>query len=208
MCRALRDRGRGDAHEAVVSVGGAPLAASATAAASAAAAATSSAAAAAATATAASTAAASAPAAAAVVVAARGRGVLGRGFGGTAVQRRHAARDAPQQAVVEPLLLERGGQNAGPDRLGQHQPVARPRRRVGQQLAPPDDPRHKKYENRTLYRPYTRKTDWIEFLGFVMPKTEADTASFPSVPLSSVPGIVNVFRPGEKAEAGAIMVRK
>jgi len=73
---------------------------------------------------------------------------------------------------------------------------------------PPDDPTHEKYENRTVYRPYTRKTDWIELLGFVMPKTEADTASFPSVPLSSVPGIAKVFRSGEKAEASAIMVRK
>jgi hypothetical protein len=41
-----------------------------------------------------------------------------------------------------------------------------------------------------------------------MPKTAADTASVPSVPLSSVPGIAKVFRPGEKAEANAIMVRK
>ena len=24
-----------------------------------------------------------------------------------------------------------------------------------------DDPPHKKYENRTVYRPYTRKTDWM-----------------------------------------------
>ena len=39
---------------------------------------------------------------------------------------------------------------------------------------PPDDPKHKKYENRTVYRPYTRKTDWIELLGFVMPKSEAE----------------------------------
>jgi hypothetical protein len=27
-----------------------------------------------------------------------------------------------------------------------------------------DDPRHKKYENRTVYRPYTRKTDWMNLI--------------------------------------------
>lgn len=73
---------------------------------------------------------------------------------------------------------------------------------------PPDNRLHKKYANRIVYRPYTRKTDWIELLGFVMPKTKADTSSFPSMPLSTVPGIIAVFRPGEKAEASAIMVRK
>jgi len=73
---------------------------------------------------------------------------------------------------------------------------------------PAGDPLHKKYANRTVYRPYTRKTDWIELLGFVMPKAKADTASLASVPLSTVPGIAKAFRPGERAEASAIMVRK
>jgi len=72
----------------------------------------------------------------------------------------------------------------------------------------PGDSAYQKYEGRTVYRPYTRKTDWIELLGFLMPKTEAETGPLPSVPLSYVPGIVEVFRSGEKAEANAIMVRK
>jgi len=44
-------------------------------------------------------------------------------------------------------------------------------------------------------------------LGFVMPKDAAD-ASLQSVLLQSVPGMAKVFRPGDKAEANAIMVRK
>lgn len=72
----------------------------------------------------------------------------------------------------------------------------------------PGEPGHTKYERRTVYRAYERKTDWIELLGFVMPKADADTASFPSVALSSIPGLSATFRPGEKADAAAIVVRK
>jgi len=86
-------------------------------------------------------------------------------------------------------------------------PYAECEREPFQNPFPPDDPRHQKYENRTVYRPYTRKTDWIELLGFVMPKTMANP-SLEATALSSVSGMDKAFRPGQKAEANEIMVRK
>jgi len=71
----------------------------------------------------------------------------------------------------------------------------------------PGDAAFEKYRNRTVYRPYKRKTDWVELLGFAMPKT-ATESSEEAIPLSSVPGMEKVFRPGAKAEASEIMVRK
>jgi hypothetical protein len=73
---------------------------------------------------------------------------------------------------------------------------------------PTDDPKHKKYENRTVYRPYMRKTDWVELLGFVTPKSATDHPSLETQPLSAVAGADKVFRPGERAKANEIMVRK
>jgi len=52
----------------------------------------------------------------------------------------------------------------------------------------------------------TRKTDWIELLGFVMPKTLANP-SLDATALASVSGVETVFRPGQRAEANEIMVR-
>ena len=71
----------------------------------------------------------------------------------------------------------------------------------------PGDPAYEKYQNRTVYRPYMRKTDWIELLGFVMPKSATDP-SLETKPLSAVSGAEKVFRPGERAKADEIMVRK
>lgn len=71
----------------------------------------------------------------------------------------------------------------------------------------PGDPAYEKYQNRIVYRAYKQKTDWIELLGFVMPKSEAD-ASLESITLSSVSEVEKVFRAGEKADAGEIMARK
>jgi hypothetical protein len=71
----------------------------------------------------------------------------------------------------------------------------------------PDHARYEQYENRTVYKAHMRKTDWVELLGFVMPNTEA-APSLEAIPLASVPGVEAVFRPGEKVEANAVMVRK
>ena len=71
----------------------------------------------------------------------------------------------------------------------------------------PPDPAYEKYQNRTVYRAYMRKTDWIELLGFVMPKSATDP-SLETKPLSAVSGAEKVFRPGERAKANEIMVRK
>ena len=87
-------------------------------------------------------------------------------------------------------------------------PYAECEREPFQNPLKPGEPGHNKYEGRTVYRAYKRKTDWIELLGFVMLRAEADTASFPSVALSSIPGLSATFRPGEKADAAAILVRK
>ncbi len=68
----------------------------------------------------------------------------------------------------------------------------------------PGDEAFGKYQNRTVYRAYKRKTDWVELLGFVMPKA----ASQAGIPLSAVPGMGKAFRSGEKAEATQIIVRR
>ncbi len=86
-------------------------------------------------------------------------------------------------------------------------PYAECEREPFQNPLKPGEPAYKKYEGRTVYRAYKRKTDWIELLGFVMPKTMANP-SLEATALSSVSGMDKAFRPGQKAEANEIMVRK
>jgi len=71
----------------------------------------------------------------------------------------------------------------------------------------PADRAHKKYEGRTVYRAYKRKTDWIELLGFAMPKDKA-TRTANTVPLGSVGGVSESFEPGEGAGADALLVTR
>jgi hypothetical protein len=71
----------------------------------------------------------------------------------------------------------------------------------------PGGPVYKKYEGRTVYRAYKRKTDWIELLGFVLPKARtAVTAN--TVPLAGVGGVSESFEPGEKEGADALLVTR
>ncbi len=71
----------------------------------------------------------------------------------------------------------------------------------------PGDAAYEKYENRTVYRPFARKTDWVELLGFVMPKDIANTDGREYVPMSDVPGVAKSFDAGEKLDADSLMVR-
>jgi len=66
---------------------------------------------------------------------------------------------------------------------------------------------HGKYENQTVYHTYKQQTDWVELLGFVMPKDEADTSTHDYTPLSDIPAIANSFEPGEKMGADEVMAR-
>ena len=70
----------------------------------------------------------------------------------------------------------------------------------------PGDGSFEKYQNKIIYRGYKRKTEWVEFLGFGVPKKEADS-TIQHISLSSIPVIDNCFVVGEKHEAEEILVR-
>jgi len=66
---------------------------------------------------------------------------------------------------------------------------------------------YEKYQNRIIYHPYRRKTDWVEFLGFVLPKDKADMKTYKYVPLSSISAVKESFDAGEKLDANSLRVR-
>jgi hypothetical protein len=70
----------------------------------------------------------------------------------------------------------------------------------------PDHELHAKYENQTVYHTYTGQTEWVELLGFVMPKDEADASTYDTVPLAEIPAIANAFDAGEKMGADEVVV--
>ena len=75
----------------------------------------------------------------------------------------------------------------------------------------PFEPGHEsyeKYQNRTIYRPYLKQTDWVELLGFVMPKDKVDTEAATYMPLSDIRAIQHSFDPGEKLDADSLLVRR
>lgn len=65
-----------------------------------------------------------------------------------------------------------------------------------------------KYQDRTIYRPYLKKTDWIELLGFVMPEDRADRKTYAYDSLSAIPALEQAFDPGDTIGAQDIMVRR
>ncbi len=67
---------------------------------------------------------------------------------------------------------------------------------------------YEKYQNRTIYRPYLQKSTWVELLGFVMSKDKANTKAASYTPLSTVGAVQHSFDPGEKHDAGSVLVRK
>ncbi len=71
-----------------------------------------------------------------------------------------------------------------------------------------DDENHAKYENRTIYRPYLEQTDWIDLLGFVLPRDKADTDRFDYRPLAEIDGIAGSFDAGEKPGADRLLLRQ
>ena len=70
----------------------------------------------------------------------------------------------------------------------------------------PDDPKYKKYQNRTIYHPYRRKTDWVELLGFVIPTDTTSAKSAGAERLASIAGISESFEAGEGNDADALLV--
>ena len=65
---------------------------------------------------------------------------------------------------------------------------------------------HARFENRTVHHTYRRQTEWLELLGFVMPKDRADAAGHESIALSSVPAMDASFDRGEKLDADSLLV--
>lgn len=75
----------------------------------------------------------------------------------------------------------------------------------------PFEPGHKlhdKYENRTVYRPYLKKAEWIELLGFVVPKEKADTGTHGYTVLSGISAVKESFYAGDKLAAEDVVVRR
>lgn len=64
-----------------------------------------------------------------------------------------------------------------------------------------------KYQGRTIYRPYLKQTDWVELLGFVMPKDKADMKAVTYTTLSDVRAVEQSFDPGAKLGADSLLVR-
>ncbi len=71
----------------------------------------------------------------------------------------------------------------------------------------PGDEHYEKYQNRTVYRPYSGQTDWIELLGFVLPQAKADTRAFKYTPFSKLLTEAHAFDAGDKLDAKHLMVR-
>lgn len=72
----------------------------------------------------------------------------------------------------------------------------------------PGDEGFEKYQNRTVFRPYSGKTDWIELLGFVMPEAKADAGAFPYAALSGLLTEDHAFDAGDKLDATQLKVRR
>jgi len=97
------------------------------------------------------------------------------------------------------------------NRSGRHfvttDPYAGCEREVFRNPFKPGDAKYKKYQNRTIYHAYRRKTDWVELLGFVMPKDKAiRTAN--TAPLASIGGMSESFEPGERETADALLATR
>ncbi len=54
----------------------------------------------------------------------------------------------------------------------------------------PDDPSYQKYQDRTLYKAFAGKTEWVELLGFVLTEQPSDPAT---IPLSEVASVSDNF---------------
>jgi hypothetical protein len=66
----------------------------------------------------------------------------------------------------------------------------------------PGDPAFAKYEHRTLYKAYLRRTTWVELLGYA--RTECGAGE---IPLADVPAASACFDPGECSKADGLFVR-
>ena len=66
---------------------------------------------------------------------------------------------------------------------------------------------HEKYQNRIIYRPYLKRAEWVELLGFVLPKDKADAMKYKHTALSGIPAVEKSFSAGEKLDAGSLVVR-
>lgn len=71
----------------------------------------------------------------------------------------------------------------------------------------PDHVSHAKYKGRFVYHAYRQKTEWVELLGYVMPKDNADHERYGYMVLSGSSPDVS-FDPGEKLTADELMVRR
>lgn len=67
---------------------------------------------------------------------------------------------------------------------------------------------HEKYAGRTIYRPYLKKAEWVEFLGFVMPEDKVDARKNQYTALSGIAALETAFDAGEKPGANVLMVRE
>ena len=70
----------------------------------------------------------------------------------------------------------------------------------------PADPRYEKYQNRTIYHAYRRKTDWVELLGFVIPTDGTSAKSAGAERLAGIGGVSESFEAGEGKDADALLV--
>jgi hypothetical protein len=66
----------------------------------------------------------------------------------------------------------------------------------------PDSPQFNHYENRKVYKPYLRKTEWVEFLGFA-PTTALDGFH----PISSIPEAGSFFFTGEGKDSQSVFIK-
>lgn len=70
----------------------------------------------------------------------------------------------------------------------------------------PGDAAYEKYQNRTVYHAYRRKTDWVELLGFVLPTDRESAKDARAERLVSIGGITKSFEAGEGKNADALLV--
>ena len=71
--------------------------------------------------------------------------------------------------------------------------------------AAPDAPNYAKYQNRTLYKAYMGKTEWVELLGFALTTPTGDKDE---IRLSEIPSIKSIFIQGEGASAENLYLTK
>ena len=110
----------------------------------------------------------------------------------------------PSERIASALCHQ--GQSHRP-LLHHHRPYAGCERDPFQNPFTPGDSAYNKCQGRTVYRAYKRKTDWVELLGFVLPKNRADTGELAYAALSDIPAVAESFDAGEQLDADSLLVR-